>query len=287
MKAVLPVLLLLLVVFTSSARAAQKDIEKTLNVSVDVVLVNVTVTDEKNEVVTGLEASDFRLFEDKTEQTIQYFSTETAPISLGIIFDISSSMDEASELARTAALTFLKNSTEEDEYFLLPFNSDARIAHDFTPDITRIETRLRGLPSGGATALYDALYLGVSHVRKGLNGKKALLLITDGEDNKSRYSRSNIRESIKEADVQIYAVDLGLSFVKEFAELSGGQAYRTSPDNVWETCRKIAAQLKNQYVLGFVSSNTSDQSWRNIQVRLARPSDKNLTVRARKGYYAR
>jgi Ca-activated chloride channel family protein len=136
--------------------------------------------------------------------------------------------------------------------------------------------------------MYDALYLGLSNIRKGINAKKALLLITDGMDNSSRYTRGNIREMLRESDVQVFSIDLGYSVVGEFSEISGGHSYRTSISGIWETCRKIAAELKNQYILGYVSSNTTkDGAWRKIHVRVNRPPTKGgLTVRAREGYYS-
>jgi Ca-activated chloride channel homolog len=285
-RGILPLALLLSIVVAALGQKEQTN--KTVNVTVELVLVNVIVTNSNNEVVTDLLPEDFVLSEDKVQQDIRYFSTESGPISLGIIFDVSGSMEKDAGIARDAAITFLKNSTQGDEYFLVKFSDKARLEQDFTTNIELLRERLPLYPPKGATAMYDALYLGLSNIRKGLNAKKALLLITDGMDNSSRYTRGNIREMLRESDVQVYAIDLGYSLVGEFSEISGGHAYRTSTSGLWETCRKIAAEMKNQYVLGYVSTNTTkDGAWRKIHVRINRPPTKGgLTVRAREGYYA-
>jgi Ca-activated chloride channel family protein len=283
---ILPLALLLSIVVTA---LGQEEINKQVRVAVDIVLVNAIVTNANNEVVTDLRPEDFALSEDKVQQDIQYFSTESGPISLGIIFDVSGSMERDAGIARDAAITFLKNSTEGDEYFLVTFNDKARLVQDFTTNIEDLRNKLPLVPPKGATAMYDALYLGLSNIKKGVNTKKALLLITDGMDNSSRYTRGNIRELLRESDVQVYSIDLGYSVVGEFSEISGGHSYRTSINSVWDTCRKIAAELKNQYILGYVSTNTTkDGSWRKIHARVNRPAIKGgaLTVRAREGYYA-
>src|SRR5437867_1555127 len=216
-----------------AAYAQREEIAKVISVDINLVLVNASVTNAANEVVTDLRKEDFQLFEDKVEQEIRYFSSETAPISLGIIFDASHSMESKIDLARKAAVTFLENGTPEDEYFLVEFNTKARIAQDFTTDITRLRNHLIYVPPQGSTAMYDALYLGLSKVKKeGQNVKKALLLITDGEDNHSRYTRGNIREFIREAGVPIYSIDLGRALIGELSDMTGGHSYRTSVDGL-------------------------------------------------------
>src|SRR5205823_4007530 len=154
-----------------------------------------------------------QLFEDKIEQKIRFFSSEVAPVSLGIIFDISHSMEKKLGFAREAAVKFLETGTTDDEYFLVEFASRARVSEDFTTDINRLRDRISFTPAQGATALYDAVYLGLSQLKHGRNPKKALLLITDGEDNHSRYSLNDIREVVREADAQIYVIDLGRALV--------------------------------------------------------------------------
>jgi len=178
----------------------------TLKVDVDLVLVNATVTDPQNRYVTGLEKEHFQIWEDKLEQKIEYFSAEDVPISLGVIFDVSGSMKDKISTARDAAVTFLKTGNPDDEYFLVEFASRPEVAEDFTTDVSRLQNRLIFTPAKGMTAMYDSVYLGLEKLREGSNPKKALLLITDGEDNRSRYTFSNVREFVKEQDVQIYAI---------------------------------------------------------------------------------
>jgi Ca-activated chloride channel family protein len=228
------------------------------------------------------------LFEDKVQQEIRYFSNEDAPVSLGVIFDASGSMDEKAAFARDAAISFLKTSTREDEFFLVQFSDYAWLTQDFTTNVSRVESRLASLRTQGSTALYDALYLGLTKVTSGLHSRKALLLITDGVDNHSRYSRGDIRRFLREADVQVYSIDLGRALIGEFSEITGGHSYRTSVNGLWETSRKIAAEMKNQYVLGYVSSNTTkDGTWRKIRVKVDPAARKGrLSVRAKDGYYA-
>ena len=282
------VLLSTALMFCAVAVLPAQEILNTLRVSVDVVLVNVTVTDSRNETVTGLGQEDFELFEDKVQQEIRYFSNEDAPVSLGVIFDASGSMDEKAAFARDAAISFLKTSTREDEFFLVQFSDYAWLTQDFTTNVSRVENRLASLRTQGSTALYDALYLGLTKVSAGLHSRKALLLITDGVDNHSRYSRGDIRRFLREADVQVYSIDLGRALIGEFSDITGGHSYRTSINGLWETSRKIAAEMKNQYVLGYVSSNaTKDGTWRKIRVKVDPAARKGrLSVRAKDGYYA-
>jgi Ca-activated chloride channel family protein len=262
--------------------------QKSLKVDVDLVMINVTVADGNNRLVTDLKDDSFQLFEDKVEQQIRYFSSEAAPISLGIVFDISHSMEKKLGFARDAAVKFLETGTPEDEYFLVEFGSRAKVAEGFTSDISRLRDRIAFTPAQGATALYDAVYLGLAQLKSGQNPKKALLLITDGEDNHSRYSRGDIREFVREADAQIYVIDLGRALVGDLAEMTGGHSYHASVSDLEGTCEKIALDLKSQYVIGYESTNTNkDGKFRKVRVRVTPPPGMGkLGVRARDGYYA-
>jgi len=263
--------------------------QKSLKVDVDLVMVNAIVTDGGNRFVTDLKAENFQLFEDKVEQQISYFSNEVAPVSLGIIFDMSHSMEKKITFAKDAATKFLESGTPEDEYFLVEFSSRARIAEGFTTDIKRLRDRIAFTPAAGSTALYDGMYLGLSQLKRGQNPKKALLLITDGEDNHSRYSRGDIREVLREADAQIYAIDLGRALLSELAEMTGGHSYHASVSDLEEICRKIALELKSQYVIGYESTNTNnDGKFRKVRVRVTPPAGMGkFSVRTRQGYFAR
>ncbi len=262
--------------------------QKALKVNVDLVMVNVTTTDPDNRLITDLKPENFQLFEDKVEQKIRYFSNEIAPLSLGIVFDISHSMQRKLNLARDAAVQFLQTGTLEDEYFLVEFSSRAQLTEDFTTDISRLRDRLSLRPAEGSTALYDAVYLGLSKVKAGQNPKKALLLITDGEDNHSRYSLRDIREFVRESDVQIFVIDLGRTLIGDLAEMTGGHSYHGSVEELSDICEKIAMELKSQYVLGYESTNTNkDGKFRKIRIRpISPPGMPKLNVRTREGYYA-
>jgi Ca-activated chloride channel family protein len=282
--------------------AAQKKENQTLKVDVDLVLVNATVTDPQNRYVTGLEPEHFQIWEDKVEQKIAYFSAEDVPISLGVIFDISGSMKDKISTARDAAVTFLKTGNPNDEYFLVEFANRPEVAEDFTSDITRLQNRLIFAPAKGMTAMYDSVYLGLEKLKEGSNPKKALLLITDGEDNRSRYTFSNVKDFVKEQDVQIYAIGIvdafnsqlgsgrsGRAMIEELADLTGGRAF--FPDSVYELediCTKIAVELKNQYVIGYESTNEAkDGKWRKLRLKVNPPQGlPRLNVRSKSGYYA-
>ena len=279
------VFVLVLFVATGVVYAAQKS----LKVDVDLVMVSVSVTDADNHSVSNLKAENFQIFEDKIEQKIRYFSSEAAPLSLGIVFDISHSMERKLDFAKDAAMKFLETGTPEDEYFLVEFATRARLAEGFTTDIKRLRDRLSLTPAEGATALYDAVYLGLSKVKAGQHPKKALLLITDGEDNHSRYSRGDIRDVVRESDAQIYVIDLGRALVGDLADMTGGHSYRTSVNDLEDTCEKIAFELKNQYVIGYESTNQNkDGKFRKMRVKVTPPAGMTkLNARARDGYYAK
>lgn len=261
--------------------------QKSLKVDVDLVMVNVGVRDSDNRAVTDLKADNFQIFEDKVEQKIRYFSSEVVPISLGIIFDMSRSMQKKLPFARDAALKFLETGTPDDEYFLVEFSSRAELALGFTSDITRLRDKL-SLVAQGNTALYDGVYLGLAQLKRGQNPRKALLLITDGEDNHSRYSRGDIRQFVRESDAQIYVIDMGRALVGELADMTGGHSYRASPSDLEDTCEKIALELKSQYVIGYESTNTNkDGRFRKLRVKVNPPAGMSkLSAHSRDGYYA-
>jgi Ca-activated chloride channel family protein len=276
------------VVFLLLAGAVLYAAQKSLKVDVELVMVNASVADSENHSLTDLKPENFQIFEDKVEQKIRYFSSEAAPVSLGIVFDISHSMERKLDFAKDAAVRFLETGTPDDEYFLIEFSSRARLAEGFTSDIRRLRDRLSLTPAEGATALYDAVYLGLSKLKSGQNPKKALLLITDGEDNHSRYSRGDIRQVVRESDAQIYVLDLGRALIGDLAEMTGGHSYHTNVNDLEETCEKIALDMKNQYVIGYESTNRNhDGKFRKLRVKVTPPAGMSrISVRARDGYFA-
>jgi Ca-activated chloride channel family protein len=276
------------VVFLLLAGGVLYAAQKSLKVDVELVMVNASVADSENHSLTDLKPENFQIFEDKVEQKIRYFSSEAAPVSLGIVFDISHSMERKLDFAKDAAVRFLETGTPDDEYFLIEFSSRARLAEGFTSDIRRLRDRLSLTPAEGATALYDAVYLGLSKLKSGQNPKKALLLITDGEDNHSRYSRGDIRQVVRESDAQIYVLDLGRALIGDLAEMTGGHSYHTNVNDLEETCEKIALDMKNQYVIGYESTNRNhDGRFRKLRVKVTPPAGMSrISVRARDGYFA-
>ena len=283
-------------------KASSQDKPRNLKVDVELVTVNATVTDNQNRVITGLDKEHFKIWEDKLEQKIDTFSAEDVPVSLGVVFDVSGSMKDKISTARDAAVTFLKTGNPEDEYFLTVFSNRPEVAEDFTTDISRLQTKLVFEATKGMTAMYDAVYLSLEKLKGGTNTKKALLLITDGEDNRSRYTFSNVREFVKEQNVQIFAIGItgdfssqlsagrsGRAMIEELADITGGHAF--FPDSVYDLediCTKIAVELKNQYVIGYKSTNEiRDGKWRRIRVKVEGPKGVGpLNVRNKSGYYA-
>ena len=291
-------------VFSAQPRQAQSPKQQapevsphSIDVDVDIVLATVTVTDRNGRYVTGLEKENFKLAEDKVPQEISYFSSEDIPLSVGIILDVSGSMKDKLKTAVEAAITFMKGGSPDDEYFLVEFADKPTGTADFTNDISKIQNLFLASRAKGRTALFDAVYMGLSKLEQGNNAKRALLLITDGEDNRSRYTFSNVRDFVKEKDVQMYAIGItngwsdasaeqGRALLRDLAAISGGNSFfPTSVYGLEDICRKIAAELKYQYVLGYRSTNTSkDGEWRKIKVTAEFPSQK-LNVRAKQGYY--
>jgi len=278
-----------------------------LSVDVDVVLVNVTVTDSQRHYVAELEREDFRLWEDRIEQKIEYFASEDIPQTVGIVFDVSGSMQNKITVAQEAAMKFLQMGKRDDEFFLIEFNDRAELSRDFTANYAELEKHIVTASAAGNTALYDAIYLGLQKVRAAHNPRKALLLITDGEDNWSSYTRSDVKEFLKESDAQLYAIGIqsGDSYyfmrpeerdpripriaLKELADMSGGRAFfATSVADLDDICTRIAIELQSQYVLGYISTNTNkDGKWRKISLKVEPAKNSSrLYLRAKRGYYA-
>jgi Ca-activated chloride channel homolog len=277
---------------------------KVIRTDVDLALVNVTVTDPYNRLVTGLEQDNFRVSEDGTEQEIVSFSSEDVPISIGVIFDFSGSMSNKVDKAREAALQFFKTANPQDEFFLVSFNERAELTSAFTNSVEDLQSRMMLTAPKGRTALLDAIYLGLSQMRGAHNAKRALLILSDGGDNHSRYNENDIKRLVKEADTQLYAIGLfdplgyrnrtmeelnGPSLLADITELTGGRVFAVEHLNdLPDIASKIGMELRNQYVLGYRPSNhTHDARWRKIKVKLRAPKGlPPLTVYAKTGYYA-
>jgi Ca-activated chloride channel family protein len=275
-----------------------------LHIDVDLALVNVVVTDPYNRLVTGLDSDNFRVFEDNVEQEIITFSSEDVPISIGVIFDCSGSMNNKLGKAREAAIEFFKTANPEDEFFLVSFNERAELSSSFTNSIEDLQSRLMFTSSKGRTALLDAIYLGLSQMRGAHNGKRALLILSDGGDNHSRYEESDIKRLVKEANTQLYAIGIfdpleyrsrtfeelnGPSLLSEITEMTGGRVFAAGNLNeLPDIATKIGLELRNQYILGYrPSKKTHDGRWRKIKIKLRAPRGlPQLSVYSKTGYYA-
>jgi len=271
---------------------------------VELALFNVTVTDPHNRMVTGLESDNFRIFENDVQEEIQYFSSEDVPISIGVIFDLSGSMANKVGKSKEAALQFFRTANPQDEFLLVSFNERAELTSSFTNSVEDLQSSLLSLSAKGRTALLDAIYLGLSEMRRARNAKRALLIISDGGDNHSRYRENDIKRLAREADTQLYAVGIfdpleyrsrtpeelnGPSLLSEVTELTGGRVFDVQNVNeLPDIATKIGTELRNQYILGYRPSNKShDARWRKIKVKLRAPKGlPPLSVYAKTGYYA-
>jgi Ca-activated chloride channel homolog len=274
---------------------------KPYKVDVNLVLVPVTITDPMNRLVTGLDRENFNIFEGRDQQEIKTFSSEDAPISLGVIFDMSGSMTSKIERAREAVIEFFKTANPQDEFFMITFADKPEEISDFTSSVDDIQGKLVYTIPKGRTALLDAIYLGITKMRQAKYPKKALLIISDGGDNHSRYTEGEIRSMVKEADVLIYAIGiydhyfpseeerLGPTLLADVTELTGGRAFTIdNPNDLADVSTKIGIELRNQYVLGYRPKNAAhDGKWRKIKVKLIPPKGlPPLRVYAKTGYYA-
>ncbi len=272
-----------------------------LKVDVDLVLVPVTITDPLNRLVTGLDKENFQLFEGNTAQDIKSFSSEDAPVSLGVIFDSSGSMSSKMDRAKDAVMEFFKTANPQDEFFMITFSDEPEEITDFTNSVEEIQNKLVFAVPRRRTALLDAIYMGVTKMRHAKYAKKALLIISDGGDNHSRYTEGEIKSVVKEADVMVYAIGiydrffasqeerLGPELLSEITELSGGRSFTIdNPNDLGDVATKIGVELRNQYVLGYRPNKlVHDGKWRKIKVKLLPPKGlPPLRVYARTGYYA-
>jgi VWFA-related protein len=275
-----------------------------IGVDVELALVNVTVTDPMGRMVTGLTKDHFQIFEDKDEQEITQFGAEDSPLSMAIVFDASGSMGYKMAKAREAVAQFFKTANPEDEFFLVSFNNRPDMATGYTQSLEEIQNRLTFTESKGRTALLDAIYLALNKMKEAKNQQKALLVISDGGDNSSRYSEREIKSLVRESDVQIYAIGLyepfgsrgrtpeemaGPGLLTEIAEQTGGRQFPVENINeLPDIAEKIGIELRNQYVLGYVPKNEErDGKWRRVKVEVKKIRGMpQLRPYFRDGYYA-
>jgi Ca-activated chloride channel homolog len=269
--------------------------------SVDLVLVPVTITDDLNRPVVGLNEHNFQLFENKHPQEIKNFSSEDTPVSVGILVDTSRSMAYKLDRAREAIRQFCEIANPEDEFFLITFGDEPQLAADFTAHSENIANALLTARSHGQTSLLDAIYMGVQKMRSARYARKALLIVSDGGDNHSRYTEHDVKAAIRESDIILYAVGtyekwvstqeemLGPDLLRTLAESTGGVAFvLDNASQMPAVSRSIGDRLRHQYVLAYEpQSRTHDGKWHKISVKLRLPHKfAFLHVAARPGYYA-
>ena len=290
---------------TAPSQASQQNLnpgDDRVITNTDLISFNVTITDQYGRFVTGLPESAFTVLDEKQPQEITFFSDDDAPISLGIVFDLTGSMSGGKvKRAREALDHFFETSREGDEYFLVTLqNGHANLALDRTRDSQAVLNKLTFVQSRGTTAFYDACYLGVDKVTQGTHPKRALLVISDGQDNNSRYTFKELRRLVKESDVTIYAIGIedegdgalasdGQMILDDIAALSGGKAFfpQTSAemDDIFES---IALELRHQYSIGYRPPNfNTNGKWHHLKIKVNPPRGlPHLFVRSRDGYYA-
>lgn len=281
----------------------ETDAQNTIIVNTDLVTLTVTVQDQYGRYVSGLGRAAFEVQDNNEKQEITYFSDADAPVSVGVVFDVSGSMsgDKISR-ARVALRKFIETSHNDDQYFLIGFNSRAQLLVDNTRDGDEVLNKLTFVQPKDQTALYDATYLGVQKVTRGAHKKKAILLISDGQDNQSRYTFNEVRRLLKESDVVVYAIGIldgadagssmgmeGQAYLDELANVSGGKAFfPNSGVEMDEIFERIALELRHQYSIGYRPSNfVNNGKWRKLKVKVTPPRGMpRLFVRTREGYYA-
>ena len=279
------------------------DLDGPILIHTDLITLTVTVTDTYGRYVSGLSKNAFAVFDEKQPQEITYFSDDDSPVSVGVIFDVSGSMSgDKIKRARDALGKFIQTSHDSDEYFLIAFNSRAQLLLDRTRDGNAVLDKLTFVETKNQTALYDACYLGVEKVQRGVHPKRALLLISDGQDNDSRYTFNELRKLLKESDVVLYAIGIlsgsdagssmgmeGQGVLDELAGVSGGKAFfprsAAEMDDIFE---QIALELRHQYSIGYKpEAFTNNGKWHRIKVKVTPPRGlPRLFVRSKDGYFA-
>lgn len=257
-------------------------------VTTNMVSVTVTVSDKNRRFVTGLTKHDFEVYDDNIKQEIALFSTADSPLTLGIVYDVSGSMNPLSRQSFHALRGLFEYSHSDDEYFVVSFNDRAKLIQDFTSVPNDIINRAVFIKPKGSTALFDAVYLALEKVKDGRHEKKALLIISDGEENSSRYSFGELRKALRETDAQLYAIGLGYGgSLPHITETSGGLTFfPLQYGEVGDIYTRIALMLRNQYVIGFYPSEESETSkWHKLRIKVNVPKPLGkMTIFYRAGY---
>jgi len=256
-----------------------------------------------NRVVEGLNKDNFQVFDNKKQQVIQHFSCEDVPISVAVVFDTSGSMasNHKIERAREAVVELLKASNPEDELLLISVADKPQLQTGFTQSIETIDSALVSLVPQGSTALLDGIYLAISQMKNARYSRKALLVISDGGDNHSRYDEGEIMDLVKESDLVIYSIGiydeffqseeerLGPELMSDISELTGGRLFTVNnPNDLTAVAARVGTELRSEYVLGYrPAKSLRDGKWHRIKVKLLPPKGvPRAQVSAKKGYYA-
>ncbi|HLH40371.1 MAG TPA: VWA domain-containing protein [Bryobacteraceae bacterium] len=275
-----------------------------LSVDVPLVLIPVHVTTPLGASVPNLPKSSFHLFENGVEQTITHFSSEDAPLSIGFLFDASGSMRNKLRKSAEAAAAFFRTANTDDEFFLIDFNERPRLAIPFTQNAGAITRHIAHTHADGRTSLLDAIHLALEQMEFAKNLRKAIVIVSDGGDNRSRYTETEIKSALREADVQLYAMGIfdpdespkrtpeernGPKLLDELAEQTGGRHYPVQNlDELASVCERIGRELRNEYLIGYAPANDAqDGTYRKVKVTVTPPSGMpELRAHHRQGYYA-
>jgi Ca-activated chloride channel family protein len=265
------------------------------------VLVNVTVLDHNQRAVPGLRAADFTLLDDDRPQSLTYVSNVDEPISLAVVFDASSSMGARIEWERNAVKEIIESSNPQDDFGLIVIRDEPRIAFHFGDPVEQIQQTIDTIQPDGVTALWDGMYRAVQELQSSQYRRRAMIVISDGGDNHSRYTQAELNLLLKEADIQVYAIGMfdrnarrteekmGPLQLEELALVTGGRMFSVyDPQEFSRIVEQISRELRSQYVLGYYPSNrTRDGRWRKLKVHMARSvSGTKFHLYAKKGYYA-
>ncbi|SPE42574.1 von Willebrand factor, type A [Candidatus Sulfopaludibacter sp. SbA3] len=286
-----------------TALAAKRSVPSTMRVDTSLVLIPVGVTDLLNRPVTGLDRSNFRVFDSNVEQQVLSLTFDDAPIAVGLVFDTSGSMDGKMAKSRAAVGEFLRTANPEDEFFLVEFNDKVHLTQPLTADPSEIQARLGNAAPHGRTALLDAIGLSLGELKKSSKPRKALVIFSDGGDNRSRLTEKEVRGMVREGDALIYAMGIfemngtslraeeaaGPSLLHEITEASGGRLFPVGDVNdLPDMANRIGVELHNQYVLGYAPSNLLPDGKRHkVRVKVIPPRRlSSLHVDWRLGYRA-
>jgi len=277
--------------------------KSSIRIDTNLVLVPVSVVDPNNRPVTGLEREHFKVLDDHVEQVLTHFSMDDEPVAVGLVFDISGSMGAKLRMSRMAAAQFFQTSNPEDEFFLVEFNDTPKMVVPLTHDVESIQNQLTFAQSKGRTALLDAIMLAMHEMKRSEKKRKALLIISDGGDNSSRYTESEVRAAVKESDVLVYAIGVfepyasrgrspeesaGPGMLNDLAEQTGGRHYPADAYELPDIAAKIGLELRNRYVLGYSPSKAMrDGRYHRVEVKLIPPKGlPKLSAHWRTGYFA-